>query len=497
MLGAGLSKLGAHASTCWRDFTCMTTHYETQPNPNPIAWFMHKLPVPVHKIEVGVNHVTELVAVWLLLAPWPSARLGGALVQIAFQFAIIVTGNYAYINWITLVAFVSCLSDAFLLHFFSHETIKAAAQAECEALSSRNTHLNTHSRISWPSLRTAIEVLLLMFIGFKSVPPVREMFSEAPWLNYYDDFYFVNAYGVFGFINQHRYTTVLEFSHGNGTWNSLDLPCYPGRVDRMPCIVSPYHYRFDWDLWIHTTASLESSHGFPLWKYRGFVPIHLKQLIFKILDGDADTVMSLLDVPFDSLFRPHPPVAIHASLYLHHFSNFTDIFRGIWWQREKIPEAEYTFHTRARTHASVTRTLTPLRDHVMCCCAFGMFLSLFALFVKFRHAVDATAACPIGNGGSKQRNCGGALVGPHSSVILGIPNALLGFVFFVAVFLAAWQSVMLRAVCVLCVCSCVFCSYLASVLWRESEWCVVCVATYGVVGVVTGCVCLDALVVNV
>ena len=36
VLGAGMSKVGRNSSACWRDLTCTTTHYETQPIPNPL-----------------------------------------------------------------------------------------------------------------------------------------------------------------------------------------------------------------------------------------------------------------------------------------------------------------------------------------------------------------------------------------------------------------------------------------------------------------------------
>ena len=36
LLGAGMSKIGRNSSACWRDLTCTTTHYETQPIPNPL-----------------------------------------------------------------------------------------------------------------------------------------------------------------------------------------------------------------------------------------------------------------------------------------------------------------------------------------------------------------------------------------------------------------------------------------------------------------------------
>jgi len=40
-LGAGLIKL--RHDRCWRDLTCLFYHYETQPLPNPLSWYFHRL----------------------------------------------------------------------------------------------------------------------------------------------------------------------------------------------------------------------------------------------------------------------------------------------------------------------------------------------------------------------------------------------------------------------------------------------------------------------
>ena len=46
MLGAALIKL--RNDPCWRDLTCLDYHFETQPNPNPLAWSLHHAPHGVH-----------------------------------------------------------------------------------------------------------------------------------------------------------------------------------------------------------------------------------------------------------------------------------------------------------------------------------------------------------------------------------------------------------------------------------------------------------------
>jgi hypothetical protein len=52
LLGAGMSKIGRNSSACWSELTCTTTHYFTQPIPNPLSWHFHWLPHWVHHLEV-------------------------------------------------------------------------------------------------------------------------------------------------------------------------------------------------------------------------------------------------------------------------------------------------------------------------------------------------------------------------------------------------------------------------------------------------------------
>src|SRR5687768_13716068 len=53
--GAGLIKI--RGDQCWRDLTCLYYHHETQPMPNPLSWWFHHLPRPLHRVEVLGNHL--------------------------------------------------------------------------------------------------------------------------------------------------------------------------------------------------------------------------------------------------------------------------------------------------------------------------------------------------------------------------------------------------------------------------------------------------------
>ncbi len=71
--GAGLIKL--RGDPCWRDLTCLDYHHETQPMPNPLSWYFHNLPKPLHRAEVLGSHFAQLVAPFLLFFPQPIAPM--------------------------------------------------------------------------------------------------------------------------------------------------------------------------------------------------------------------------------------------------------------------------------------------------------------------------------------------------------------------------------------------------------------------------------------
>ncbi len=58
-LGAGLIKL--RHDPCWRDLTCLYYHYETQPLPNPLSWYFHRLPRVLQRFSVLVSHFVQVI----------------------------------------------------------------------------------------------------------------------------------------------------------------------------------------------------------------------------------------------------------------------------------------------------------------------------------------------------------------------------------------------------------------------------------------------------
>ena len=473
MIGAGMSKIGRNSSNCWMELSCTETHYETQPMPNALAWLFHKLPVNVHKVEVALTFFEQLILPWFAIFP-PVFGYGVPRMlrqfcftaECFFQLCIVGTGNYAWINYIGALPCFAMLDDDFLMNstltkwMFSQQDIdEASVAAYDEEVSNVNTGIESDyqgqdlSHFISKNLSKVcglvgifLRICVVIFILFKSVEPIKELFTPAPWLHFYDDYFFVNAHGVFGFINQHRVVLVLETSHspaesflqgapepcsdhrGAVARSSLGDPiqCYqledycvqsevaklcpvtcgtcpqniphsithappyskrldsatptttsipwtgtlefknlPGDVYRAPSINSPYHYRFSWEVWIRTTASMERSIPFvALNRVRALgsadrarteqllpdlpIPPIIKAMIDKVLIGDSDAI-GLMDTPRKELFRCvshndsdrkltcHPPTAVRARYYLYNYSSWSDLTNnGSWWTREAI-----------------------------------------------------------------------------------------------------------------------------------------------------------------
>ena len=103
MIGAGLIKLRS-GDPKWkfsgsRKLSTMDYFYETQPVPNPLTRYFHKMPKFWHRFEVLMNHFVELVSPWLLILPLGrDLRIAGGAIQLLFQSVLITSGNLRYVE---------------------------------------------------------------------------------------------------------------------------------------------------------------------------------------------------------------------------------------------------------------------------------------------------------------------------------------------------------------------------------------------------------------
>ena len=83
MFYSGVVKL-ASGDPNWRNLTALHYHYETQPLPTPLAWYMAQLPMWFQKLSTAFTFVAELAAPFLFFGP-RKVRYVGAWIVLALQ----------------------------------------------------------------------------------------------------------------------------------------------------------------------------------------------------------------------------------------------------------------------------------------------------------------------------------------------------------------------------------------------------------------------------
>jgi len=154
-------------------------------------------------------------------------------------------------------------------------------------------------------------------------------------MNYnYNPLHLINAYGAFGSITRERYEVVLEGTdepviNVHTHWKEYEFRAKPGRLNRCPPQVAPYHLRLDWLMWfipfsIMLVGRQIATYGYELWFVR---------LLEKLLRGDAATLRLFARDPFPD----HPPKFIRARYYLYEFTTAEERQQtGDWWKRTLI-----------------------------------------------------------------------------------------------------------------------------------------------------------------
>jgi hypothetical protein len=302
--GAGLIKL--RGDRCWRDLTCLNYHHETQPMPNPLSWYFHQLPSSLHKLEVMGNHFAQLVAPILLFAPQPIAS-AAALVIVLTQAWLILSGNFSWLNLITIVLAFASFDDAILTHVLplSRPALSAVAGHDLLVL--------------------GVAAVLVAL----SYQPARNLFARRQLMNAsFEPLHLVNTYGAFGSITRERYEVVIEGTDDDRitpetSWREYEFKGKPGDPRRRPPQWAPYHLRLDWLMWF---AAMSSAYAEP-WFLR---------FVVKLLENDRATLALLARNPFPD----DPPRVIRAVYYRYRFTTWRERRdTGAWWTR--IPVGEY------------------------------------------------------------------------------------------------------------------------------------------------------------
>jgi hypothetical protein len=300
--GAGLIKM--RGDSCWRDLTCLYYHHETQPLPSPTSWWFHHLPRPLHRVEVLANHVTQLVVPFLLFLPQPVASVAAAVV-IVTQGWLVGSGNFAWLNFLTITLAFAAVDDA-RLRWLLPVPLPAPGPLPL-----------------W--FAVVVLAVTVLMIGL-SVWPVLNMASGRQLMNAgITPVHLGNSYGAFGSVTRHRDEVVIEGTDDpagadDATWREYAFRSKPGDPLRRPPQTAPYHRRLDWLMWFAPIAPRMA---------RGWLPV----LLDRLLQADGPTLRLLGHDPFGG----ERPAWVRARLYRYRFTTRAERREtGAWWHRELI-----------------------------------------------------------------------------------------------------------------------------------------------------------------
>lgn len=286
----------------WRRLTAMKYHYETQPLPNRIAYYLHQLPRSFAKFQTLAIFFFEIILPFFIFTT-PEIRLITFILLVTFQILIMLTGNFAFFNLLTISLCFPLIDD----HYFpwAKELILPVA--------------------SPPDLATSlfvsmISVILIVLNFFQLV----ELFRPIPFadriLRILSPFFLVNRYGLFSYMTTIRHEIIIEGSIDGENWKTYEFKYKPGDTKRVPIQVAPHQPRLDWQMWFAALGQARQNPWF-------------SRFIHCLLRGSPDVLKLLAFNPFPEA----PPRYIRALLYDYHFTTpETKNQTGEWWERQYI-----------------------------------------------------------------------------------------------------------------------------------------------------------------
>ena len=269
----------------WRNLTAMSYHYETQPLPTPLAWYMYQLPLAAQKASTAFTFFAELLVPLLFFAPRPVRRIAAGI-TIALQLLILTTGNYTFFNWLTIAL---CM-----WLFIEPAPVKS----------------NRYVSATLATFIGIVSGLLFLELFGLPIPP-----GGGAVLHIVSPLRIVNSYGLFAVMTTERPEIIVEGSNDGVTWAAYEFRYKVGDVHRAPPIVAPHQPRLDWQMWFAALGTYQSN--------RWFV-----NFMVRLLQGEPAVLRLLQYNPFPAA----APKYIRARLFQYHFTRWGS---HDWWTREE------------------------------------------------------------------------------------------------------------------------------------------------------------------
>ncbi len=306
MFESGWVKLASHDPN-WRNLHALRFHFMTQPLPNPVAYYVYRVPPGLLDSLTGLALAIEFLAPFLLFGP-RLARYTGVALLMLLQVSILSTGNYAFFNLLSLALCLWGLDDT----VFAPLTRVLRWRFPRVPPNPRPETFRVAGNLTVAALLVLALMQLLDSLASRVVAP---MFSKP--LAAIQPFEITNSYGLFAVMTTTRPEIIIEGSNDQLDWREYQFPYKPGNTHRGLPWVAPYQPRLDWQMWFAALGDYQSS----TW---------VGGLMYRILTSEPSVYRLLNPPPFD-----RPPRYLRALLYEYEFTTPAERARtGAVWQRQ-------------------------------------------------------------------------------------------------------------------------------------------------------------------
>jgi hypothetical protein len=304
----------------WRNLTAMDGYYQNSPLPTWIGWYVAHLPHWFHATTVVVTLLLEFVTVLMLFFP-RRVRLVCFWIVTPWQIGVILTGNYAFLNYLVAVLGFLLLDDLSLRNL-----TPARFRPPLPVEEGRVKQGNAMSfRKGLHATGVGVAAVLLTWVGYATLVEMGAMImSRVPLpvapVKALEPFRIANQYGLFAVMTRGRYEIEFQGSNDGVNWQPYLFRYKPQALNEAPRIYAPYQPRFDWNLWF---ASLGD------WRQNELVVFTEERLLSN--DGDV------LDLFRGNPFPQSPPRYVRAVLWQYWFTSMEEKRRtGDWWRRQLL-----------------------------------------------------------------------------------------------------------------------------------------------------------------
>lgn len=297
---SGLAKIRS-GDPAWRALTAMDHYYENGPLPSWLGYYVQQgLPHWVHAASAAFTLALELPLIWLAAFPrrW---RIALFWMTSALQLGIILTANYAFLNYFVLLFGVLLVDDDFFRALPKPTPVERRATPRWLVATSAVL-------LGWHFYATCVAELR---------PLPRPLVMLALPLH---ALRLGNRYGLFAVMTPERREIEFQGTLDGEHWLAYPFRYKPQRLDEPPKLFAPYQPRFDWNLWF---SSLE--------------PGEDNVLVLSTEERLLANEPSVLGLFAGNPFSAQAPRRVRAMLYRYRFTSLAEHrATGNFWAREQL-----------------------------------------------------------------------------------------------------------------------------------------------------------------